>query len=152
MLAAELEQLPFDWARVLYNLDHRGIIEKSALELGIRGFFYLDDPVETLVRGLTAIFNGELWVSRQRMAEVILDNGFKLRQRQNTSQTSLRDLTRREVEILGLLSSGATNEIIADKLFISPHTVRTHLNHIFKKIDVSNRLQASIWAAEYIFA
>ena len=57
-------------------------------------------------------------------------------------------LTRREMEILDVLASGAKNEEIANKLFISPHTVRTHLYTIYRKIQVSNRLQAVLWASK----
>jgi DNA-binding CsgD family transcriptional regulator len=57
-------------------------------------------------------------------------------------------LTRREREILDLIASGFSNQQIADELFISPHTVKTHLHNIFKKINVIRRLQAALWAAE----
>ena len=57
-------------------------------------------------------------------------------------------LTSREIEVLSVLVSGAKNEEIAEKLFISPHTVKSHLYAIYKKIDVSNRLQAVLWASE----
>jgi LuxR family transcriptional regulator of csgAB operon len=56
-------------------------------------------------------------------------------------------LTPREVEILAMVAVGAKNEEIAEKLHISPHTVKTHIYNIFKKIDVPNRLQAALWAA-----
>lgn len=58
------------------------------------------------------------------------------------------DLTQREIEILDLISKGASNKKIADVLFISPHTVKTHLHNIFKKINVTRRLQAALWAAK----
>ena len=57
-------------------------------------------------------------------------------------------LTPREREILDLIASGFSNQQIADTLFISPHTVKTHLHNIFKKINVKRRLQAALWAAE----
>jgi DNA-binding CsgD family transcriptional regulator len=47
-----------------------------------------------------------------------------------------------------MIAVGATNDEIADKLFISPHTVKTHLYRIFKKINVPNRVQAALWAAK----
>ncbi len=121
------------------------------MQYGVQGFFYQDEPIETLLKGLAAVFGGEFWASRQQMAEVMLENGFELRRRQIPRRDYPLDLTRREVEILGLLTLGAANEVIADKLFISPNTVRTHLNHIFKKIKVSSRLEASAWAAETLF-
>jgi DNA-binding CsgD family transcriptional regulator len=57
-------------------------------------------------------------------------------------------LTRREREILDLIADGFSNQQIADELFISPHTVKTHLHNIFKKINVKRRLQAALWAAK----
>lgn len=57
-------------------------------------------------------------------------------------------LTQREVEILDLIATGFSNQQIADELFISPHTVKTHLHNIFKKINVKRRLQAALWAAQ----
>ena len=55
-------------------------------------------------------------------------------------------LTKRESEILVTIAGGASNEEVADKFFISPHTVKSHLYNIFKKVGVSNRLQAALWA------
>jgi len=46
-----------------------------------------------------------------------------------------------------MISAGTKNEHIADKLSISPNTVKTHIYNIFKKINVPNRLQAALWAA-----
>jgi DNA-binding CsgD family transcriptional regulator len=52
-------------------------------------------------------------------------------------------LTAREREILQTVADGATNREIAAQLWISPHTVRTHLQHIFEKLDVRTRTEAA---------
>ncbi|WDP93254.1 MAG: response regulator transcription factor [Desulfobacter sp.] len=59
-------------------------------------------------------------------------------------------LTRRQKEILGLIAKGCSNKEIADTLFISPLTVKTHLQNIFAKINVKQRLQAALWAAKHL--
>ncbi len=55
-----------------------------------------------------------------------------------------------EQQIIRHLAKGATNTEIADKLFVSENTVKTHLHNLFKKIHAKNRLQALIWAKENI--
>jgi len=52
------------------------------------------------------------------------------------------DLSKREIEVLQLISKGYNNEEIAEKLFVSKNTVKTHIQHIYTKLDVKNRIQA----------
>ncbi|WGL16229.1 LuxR C-terminal-related transcriptional regulator [Microbulbifer bruguierae] len=61
-------------------------------------------------------------------------------------------LTKREQEILGHLTTGEPNSIIASKLHLSEHTVKNHMYNIFRKIGVKNRLQASNWAKLHLQA
>ena len=127
---------------MLLNLDPGLNIEKEALMRRVRGFFYIPDPLELIPKGVSAAFRGELWVSREIMSKSILnDQGFPKRFKTYGSL-----LTQREVEIVTLVASGAKNAEVADQLFISPHTVKTHLYTIYKKINVSSRLEAALWA------
>jgi DNA-binding NarL/FixJ family response regulator len=123
----------------------RGLgIEERTVLLGIRGFFYEQDSLDVFLKGIRAIFDGELWLPRKIMMKCILKN----RSREPFPNGYRIPLTQRENEILARVAVGATNEEIADRLCISPHTVKTHLYNIFKKISVPNRLQAALWAAK----
>ena len=64
------------------------------------------------------------------------------------TNTDIEALTSREKEVLALVAKGATNQDIADKLFVRDVTVKTHLNSIFKKLKVTNRTQAVLLAMQ----
>ena len=58
------------------------------------------------------------------------------------------DLTPREIQVLRLMAEGSSNPEISDLLGISPHTVKSHVIHIFNKLNVNDRTQASVWAVQ----
>jgi LuxR family transcriptional regulator, positive regulator of biofilm formation len=128
----------------LFNLQKGTDVEKRAFNKGIRGFFYRDDSLSQMLKGLRSLFQGEIWVSRDILVKVALSGRMKTA----SSVNKKSGLTRRETEILALLSAGSSNDDIADKLFISSNTVKTHLYRVFRKIKVPNRFQAALWAAK----
>ncbi len=128
----------------LFNISYGHGIEEKALKKGVRGFFYEHDPLRIFPEGIGVIFNGQLWASRRILSKTILD----IKEKDIVTKKEARILTPREAEILSMAAAGATNEEIANELFISTNTVRTHIYNIFKKINVPNRLQASLWAAK----
>jgi DNA-binding NarL/FixJ family response regulator len=130
----------------LFNLNPDLGVEKKALSRHVKGFFYKDDSIELFLKGIRALFEGEIWISRKILLKFVLDSFEEKR----TIIKKKTELTQREIEILSLVSMGAGNEEIADKMHISPNTVKTHLYNIFKKIKVPNRLQAALWAAKYL--
>ena len=111
---------------------------------GVRGLFYEQDPLDSVRKGLRAIIEGELWLSRKIVTKCILE----AKGREYPDKQQVSSLTPREVEILALVATWATNEEIAEKLYISPHTVKSHLYNIFQKIKVPNRRQAALWATK----
>ena len=131
---------------LLLNLAPDQRIDTVAVSAGVRGIFYPTEPPARIARGVRAVCNGELWVSRGVLTEVILkENGPAVPDRRAAA-----GLTRREIEILSLVAIGSSNEEVADRLCISPHTVKTHVYNIFKKIGVPNRFQAALWATKYL--
>jgi DNA-binding CsgD family transcriptional regulator len=121
-------------------------IEPTAIERGIGGIFYEELSLETLLKGVQAIINGELWYSRRTVGRYLRQKSARTVVQPNESAP----LTSREKEILHLLIGGNTNTDIADKLNLSIHTVKTHIYNLYKKIDVPNRLQAVLWAAQHL--
>ena len=107
----------------------------------LKGVFYRNESLEVICKGIHALLEGELWMSRDLMARLILF----YRKYQSNAFRPACGLTNREMEIISLLSAGSSNQQIADKLFVSEHTVKSHLFNIFRKINVHNRIQALNW-------
>ncbi len=119
-------------------------IEKQALKRGISGLFLNSCSRSVLLKGIKAMLNGEVWFSRRVMTEALLDR----QGNEPVSPALEKPLTPREKEILLCILSGASNKQISFDLYISPHTVKTHIYNIYKKINVPNRLQATLWSAK----
>jgi DNA-binding NarL/FixJ family response regulator len=100
--------------------------------------------LDVFLKGVKTVIDGRLWLSRDMMTKCIFEGTGK----DNSSKSRLENLSERQIEILALIAVGATNDKIADRLCISFHTVKSHLYRIFKKINVPNRVQAALWAAQ----
>ncbi|MDF4796493.1 response regulator transcription factor, partial [Vibrio parahaemolyticus] len=96
--------------------------------------------------GLKGILNGENWLSRDILNQLI-GHLLSLNNTVGELETKLEmELTRREMQVLSALCQGGSNLDIADSLFVSEHTVKSHLYSIFRKLEVKNRMQAITWA------
>lgn len=131
---------------ILFNVDADQQIESQAICYGIMGIFYSNEPIEHLLKGLSAVIAGELWFPRKALSDYVLS----IHTNKSLNDPDLPQVTQREREILLKLSAGASNQEIADHLNISPHTVKTHIYNCYKKIGVSNRLQATVWASHHL--
>ncbi len=129
-----------------FNLDPDTMDENKIMDMGVRGVFRSNESPDMLPRGAVAILNGEMWYSRKTLSERILEPNKPVR----APSEAANALTSREKEILIGIAAGNSNDEIAKELFISPHTVKTHIYNIYKKINISNRLQAMLWVAKYL--
>ena len=134
---------------VLINTPKNIPLEELVIWPNLFGMFKHSDDIDTVCKGLATILNGENWLSRKVLNELLdyYRTNTTSRTTAKTTQPEI-ELTRRESEILQTLKSGASNIEIADKLFISEHTIKSHLYNIFKKLEVKNRLQAMSWAKQ----
>lgn len=120
--------------------------EKDAIRKGIKGVFYLGETASSVLKGVEKILDDELWFSRKTISKMLAEKSINF----DTNESIKFALTAREREILTHLSSGAGNIEIAEKCCISLNTVKTHIQNIYKKIGVRNRLEATLWTAKYI--
>ena len=128
----------------LINADAQLPLELVVACPGLKGVFFTESSEDTLVKGIEAIFRGEYWLPRR----VLCAHLERTRTVQKAVSPAATLLTRKEMETLLLLTTGSSTEHIAQELKVSPHTVKTHLYNLFRKIRVSNRVQAVHWATQ----
>ncbi len=141
-----LEQLPSNAKVLIINLEESSQHEQLLMWPGVCGFFYRGASHHHISQGISSIAKGELWFSRKLLSRFMSSN----RKTPTKVPNSVFSLTKREKQILNLSSSGAKNAEIAESLNVSTHTVKTHMYNLFKKIGVSNRIQAINWAKQHL--
>lgn len=140
---SELEHVD---ATVLVNAEPNLRIESLLTWSNLKGLFYFEDDFDKVMMGLKGILNGENWLSRDILNQLI---GYLLSLNNTVGELETKlemELTRREMQVLTALCQGGSNLDIADSLFVSEHTVKSHLYSIFRKLEVKNRMQAITWA------
>lgn len=118
--------------------------EREAIRAGFRGYIPKDARMASVVNGIREVLQGKVVViPRTRDASA--------HERAGGSRDArlASDLTERERDVLELIVSGATSEIIADRLGISRNTVRTHVQSVLTKLQVHSRLEAAAFAVRH---
>ena len=112
-----------------------------AVELGVDGYVLKDSDSSVLKKAIFCVNRGESFIQPE------LTPILKVKLEEKGNQTNDEDsLTKREIEVLKLLAEGLFNKEIAYMLAISEKTVKNHVSNIFKKINVSDRTQAAVYA------
>jgi DNA-binding NarL/FixJ family response regulator len=119
----------------------------EALRAGASGFLLKRAPAEELVGGIRAVAEGGALLAPSVTRRLI--GHFASRSAPSSPDASvLNSLTDREREVFELVAQGLSNGEIAERLFLSEGTVKTHVKHIFEKLDAHDRTQAVILAYE----
>ncbi len=109
------------------------------LELGVKGYVVKNESGTELELAIQSVIGGRNYFSSQVQKVIFRKHS------QNVAQAKKREhivqLTKRESEIIGLISQGMTSQEMADKLFISPRTVETHRANLLKKVGVKNSME-----------
>lgn len=113
----------------------------KAVEIGIDGYMLKDSDSNELKKAILSVIQGESYIQPSLIP--ILNS--KMIER-DVEKEKLNLLTKREVDVLKLMAVGSYNKEIGEKLNISERTVKNHISSIFKKIEVSDRTQAAIFA------
>lgn len=124
----------------------------DAILHGAHGILLKSAPAAHVIKAIDKIHHGELWVDQATLARVF-------GQMRNSARTPKPDaeeqkhasLTAREKKIIGTMveQGGTVNKMLAQRLFISEHTLRNHLTSIYQKLGVANRLELYVYAVKH---
>ena len=115
--------------------DRQFVVE--AVRSGARGYVLKARDAEHLIQTVRLVAGGNMVIDPQ-LVVALAEELSQAKERDRRAET----LTAREIEVLQLLAFGHTNRDIAERLYISPDTVKTHLEHIFEKLGASDRTAA----------
>lgn len=116
----------------------------KTLKIGAYGYILKDTDADSLIKGIRAVARGEKYI--QPSVSELVNGSSKLDKEESNNIKKINSLTKREYEVLMLIAEGLNNRDIAEKLFISEKTVKNHVSSIFKKLDLNDRVQATIFA------
>lgn len=112
----------------------------AALRAGARGYLTKDASREDIAAAIRSVARGQATFDRQVSARLV--SGLQHAAPSDSAAPALSELTPREREVLTLIGEGLNNAEIADRLFVSTATVKTHINNLFSKLDLRDRAQA----------
>lgn len=134
------QQFPMVQVIALTSFKEEGLVQE-ALQAGAIGYLLKDVSAEELVQAIRAAHIGRSTLA-QEAAQALIHSTTQL-------PHPGHDLTEREREVLALLVAGLNNTEIADRLGVSPSTIKTHVSHILAKLNVASRTEAAALAVRH---
>lgn len=120
----------------------------QSLELGASGYVLKDADGYVLIEAIRKVYNGETYIQPAMAKELVVEfKKYLEKGKANAKKSNI--LSERELEVLRLIAKGLLNKEIAKTLYISEKTVKNHVSNIFKKLNVSDRTQAAIYALKH---
>lgn len=140
---------------LIFTGERQQAILDIAVFQGARGILRKDASAEQVLKAIEKTAEGEIWLDKETLGRVF--SKFispKIIPKNDPEAEKQASLTTRELKIIYAVveSNGALNKALAQRLFISDHTLRNHLTSIYQKLGVSNRLELYIYATKHQLA
>lgn len=116
----------------------------ETVNIGANGYVLKDADSDSLVKAINDVMDGKSYI--QPSIANLLVSEIRSKEHKSADEMRIEALTKREYEVLTLIAEGLNNKEIAGRLFISEKTVKNHVSSIFRKIEVSDRIQAAIFS------
>lgn len=140
-LSRQLRETYPDMRIIILSIHNEKAVIGSVMKNKVHGYLLKNSAGDEIVEAIHRVMEGETYLCRQ--VSEIYDNG------PGTGPDAVPVITRREKEILSLIAEGSTSQQIADKLFISPHTVDSHRKNLMEKFETNSIAVVIKLATEY---
>ena len=140
-------------ALILTGTREQATLDQAVLH-GARGVMRKDASAEQVLKAIEKVHQGELWLDQEMLGRVFGEFMHPTPTHKPDPETEKNaTLTAKERKIVDTIveGSGALNKTLAERLFISEHTLRNHLTSIYQKLGVSNRLELYVYAVKHQF-
>ena len=145
-----LDRLPQVTIVVFSRVENRHDILR-AIELGAAGYIPKTASGDEIAKALQLVLSGEIYLPRMLLKETPRqEDATSFMPTDAAPRQAIANLTARQRQVLGYLAQGMTNTKIANQLGLSENTVRIHISAILRTLDLDNRTQAALLAAEYL--
>jgi len=122
----------------------------AAIRAGANGYLLKNIDMDAFVDGLQRAVNGEAVVSPQLTGKLV--NGLQGGDHTKAATVERENLSAREREVLALLAEGASNKELARRLDVAESTIKIHIQHILRKLNLTSRVQAAVYAIQHGYA
>ncbi|WNZ25781.1 response regulator transcription factor [Leptolyngbya sp. NK1-12] len=139
------QQFPAVKVLVLSTFDDDQYITDS-IRAGAKGYLLKDMPIDELVQAIRLAHRGYTQMAPGLMEKLMSHSSEVQTASSKPALSELSSLTPRERDVLCLIGDGSTNREIAEQLYISESTVKTHVTHLFDRLNLRNRAQLAIFA------
>ncbi|ERI91503.1 response regulator receiver domain protein [Clostridiales bacterium oral taxon 876 str. F0540] len=116
----------------------------EVIDIGADGYVLKDSAGTEIVNAIRMVYNGEKYIDKSLVAMLFTD----IKSKNKKTISALDKLSKREIEVLISISKGLSNKEIGEKLYLSEKTVKNYATNLFRKLDVEDRVQATIFAIE----
>jgi DNA-binding NarL/FixJ family response regulator len=140
-----VQQFPEVKVLVLSTFDDDQYIA-DAIQAGAMGYLLKDMPCEELAQAIRLVHSGYTQLGPGLMEKLLQGVAQPKTDQTESLAAELNQLTKREREVFSLIGRGCTNREIADELYVTEGTVKTHVTHILNRLNLKNRSQIAIYA------
>ena len=122
---------------------------------GVRGFLLREHFEADIIKCIRVVDRGEIWLNPKLTGLIVnellreCEKKFQLKSPTSHQLAKMKNISKREMEVMALVSESMTNEEIAQKLFLSAKTVKTHIRNLFEKTGIRNRVEAVLLYIRY---